>query len=622
MTDVETSPSPPQQADHPDSGRGIGYLPGLDGLRAISILAVIAYHLDASWAAGGYLGVEVFFVISGYLITLLAIDERARTGALDRVRFWGRRARRLLPAVIVLVVAVLAWSAIGLPEGELRRFRGDALASLLYVQNWHSIFTDQPYFEAFNRPSPFRHLWSLSIEEQFYLLWPMVLPLLWRGRDDAKVARWLLAGAGISMLLMSALVDVSAPERVYYGTDARAFGILIGAALAFVWRPHRARVDVVEAARRTLGVAGVAAMALLAWQFAHRSEFDTWTYPWGFVWVDLLTVIAIVSATHPASPFAAQIGSAAMAAIGRRSYSLYLWHWPVIVCTRPGVDWGLEGRGALLGRVALIVVLSELSYRFVEQPFRDGRAQRIWDNLRVRATREGWWAAAAVVATAILVAGASTVAAAPRADEEAGRQRPTEITVGPAPTTTAIPSTTAAPTTVPATAPAPTTTAAPATTAPRPVPDVTIVGESVTLGGAGRLQELYGQRVQIDAAEGRSFDDGVARIEALSAEGRLTPYVVVHMGNNGVVPGGALERIVAAVGPDRRLVFVNVRVPRRWEQQVNGELARIVGQTPNAQLVDWNAVANNEPGLLTSDGVHLTKAGEERYAALLTEMTP
>ena len=642
MTPVDARPA--------RTGGVIGYLPGLDGLRAVSVLAVIAYHLDLSWAPGGYLGVEVFFVVSGYLITLLALDEDRRTGAIDRVAFWGRRARRLLPAVVVLVAAVMAWTALAAGMEELRRFRGDGLASLLYVQNWHAIVTEQPYFATFGRPPPLRHLWSLAIEEQFYLLWPLFLPFSLRrlGRR-ATVAITLLAGAA-SVLAMLALADIAAPERAYYGTDTRAFGILVGCALAFGWQPRRFRSDIAAAPKRTLTAAGLVAAATLAWQFGHRSEFDPWTYPWGFALVDLCSVALIVTTTHPGSPLRLRFGSPALAAVGRRSYSLYLWHWPVIVFTRPGADWPLQGAPALLARLALIWLLAEASYRFVEQPFRQGLAQpRIGAFVRSARTRPRRAVATAAVSVAALAL-VGVVVAAPAPEQAVAVGAPVTIPAAPTergvssaadPVTSSTTTTTPAPTTttratVPPTTAAPSTTAAPETTttaaaAPAPpptttatppvVPDVTIIGESVTVGAAPELKRLYGPRIQIDAVESRSFSDGAAVIEALAAAGRLTPTVVVHMGNNGAVPEGGLDRIATAIGPDRRTVFVTVRVPRRWEAQVNDAISRHVAQHDNSVLADWYALSGAEPEVLGDDGVHLTPAGRRRYSELILSVT-
>jgi peptidoglycan/LPS O-acetylase OafA/YrhL len=605
------------------------------------VVAVLAYHLDAGWAAGGYLGVEVFFVVSGFLITSLLLAEHRSTGTVGLLAFWGRRARRLLPAVFALVALVCAYGVLVVPS-ELHRFRGDALASLLYVQNWHAVVSEQPYFDAFGRPSPLRHLWSLAIEEQFYLLWPLLLPLGLRRLGPRRTAGLVTAAVVASAAIMAATADVTAPERAYYGTDSRLFGILLGALLAFGWRPQRARTDVGLGARRVVEGAGIAALVLLAQQHAGRSEFDPWTYPWGFLLVDIATLVAIVAVTHPASRLERWVGCGPLQALGRRSYSIYLWHWPVIVFTRPGVDWGLTAGTALVARLVLIAALSEASYRLVEQPVRDGRLQawltahsaRSAATFRLRRTAVAGGLAALVLVVAV---GSAPV---PRQELATGvsADRPNAITIDPtAPvpdpvvtTTTTAPPSAPDPAAVPADATTDTAPAAvaPPTTLPAPTDPlpgypaaafnaVTIIGESVTLGAARALQAHWGDHVQIDAVEGRQFHDGVAVLEGLAAAGRLTPVVILHLGNNGVAQPEWWDRAVAAVGPERRLVVVSVRVPKRWEAQVNGEVLRIVGQHPNAVLADWNTASSSEPGLLIGDGVHPTPRGIEVYRDLL-----
>jgi peptidoglycan/LPS O-acetylase OafA/YrhL len=517
-----------------------------------------------------------------------------------------------------------------LPTGELHRFRGDAVASLLYVQNWHAVLTEQPYFDTFGRPSPLRHLWSLAIEEQFYLLWPLLLPLglrRWgRRRTAAAVAGAVLA----SVVLMAVTADVAAPERAYYGTDTRLFGILAGALLAFGWRPQRARTDVGGAARRVVEGFGLTALVVLAWQHAGRSEFDPWTYPWGFVVVDAATLVAIIAVTHPASRLERAVGCGPLQAIGRRSYSIYLWHWPVIVFTRPGVDWGLTGTAALLARLVLIAALSEASYRLVELPVRDGRFRRWMASLPrtgPQIPRRRAVAAGTALLTVALVASVAVAPAAPRIDLATGVAQGSAVTIDaagppPAPVVTEAPRTPDPAPTPPPAAAEPTPPPPPTTAPVAPLPSaatsaVTVVGESVTLGAAPALQAHWGQHVQIDAVEGRQFLDSVTIIEALAAAGRLTPVVVVHLGNNGIAPPGAFDRVVAAVGPERRLVVVSVRVPKRWEGQVNDEVVRVVAEHPNTVLADWNTASASEPGLLIGDGVHLTARGQQAYRDLL-----
>ena len=311
------------------------YVPSLDGIRALAVVAVVLYHLDFRVADGGFLGVEVFFVLSGYLITTLLLRERRERRSIGLQAFWGRRARRLLPAVVAMIAVVCGISA--LFHATNVHVRDDAIASLLYVENWWAIVDQRAYFEQFGQPSPFTHLWSLAIEEQFYLLWPLALAGALRYLNKAKAFALTLVLAGLSIWAMVQLTDITHVERAYYGTDTRAFGLLLGAAMAFVWKPgDRLRRPGTGRARRILDLLSVAALGGLVWQLAGRSEFDAWTFPWGLLWVDLLSLVLVAAAVAPRTVISRALGMRPLAAIGRRSYSLYLWHWPVIVLLRPG----------------------------------------------------------------------------------------------------------------------------------------------------------------------------------------------------------------------------------------------------------------------------------------------
>ena len=610
------------------------YLPALDGLRAVSVVAVVLYHLGGAIVIGGYLGVEVFFVVSGYLITTIVLAERDGRGHVDLRRFWSRRARRLLPAVLALLVAVCVWALL-FARGDVATFRGDALSSLFYVQNWWAIISAESYFAGFGRPSPLRHLWSLAIEEQFYVFWPIVVAVVLHRLGGRRA----LLGISVvvivaSVFAMGSLVDVTALDRAYFGTDTRAFGLLIGAVLAMVWRPGPSLVERgIAVPTVALDIAAALALVALVWQFQFRSEFDSFTFPWGFVWVDVLTVVLIVSASTAGSVVGRALGTPVLAAVGVRSYSIYLWHWPVFVFLRPGQELPLDGVVADVVRIGIALVLAEISFRKVEQPFRDGRATEWLRGIVARLTAAGrlglgvGGVAASVVLLVIAVAvqGGSTgddlEAQFREAVEAQGEDADALIA-----TEDALPSTTPGPPTptpdpaTPVSVPATTTTTTPlpaqlADGTPTGAP-VTIVGESVTLGARAELKRRLPVST-VNAEISRDFADSVDVVELLASERLLHPTVLVHIGNNGAVPDGELGRLLAAVG-DRRLIVTTVSVPRRWEQQVNARLINFANMHDQVEVLDWQAVVAADRDLLF-DEVHLTKPGIQVYAAFLVE---
>src|SRR5829696_3025076 len=401
------------------------YSPGLDGLRALAVIAVLLYHADLAWIPGGFLGVEVFFVISGYLITALLLAEWRQKGRVNLKKFWLRRARRLLPALYVLLVVTLTFAVVFLP-GEVAGLRGDVLAALGYVTNWFLIFGQESYFESVGRPSVLQHLWSLAVEEQFYLIWPILLALgLGIGATRLRRRRVLtlaLVGALASAVAMAILYAPGVdPTRIYYGTDTRATGLLCGAALALFWSPgdkyrpsearhHRLARPGWGRFRRRWGwtsplvfdVVGIAALGVLAWFCLHLGEFAPFLYRGGFALVALATVAAIMAVVYPFTHIGPIIlGSAPLRWLGVRSYGVYLWHWPVYMVTRPDLDVSFGGLPLLALRLAVTIVLADLSYRFVETPIRRGALERAWKTLREAQGPQGWrlrlqWAGALV----------------------------------------------------------------------------------------------------------------------------------------------------------------------------------------------------------------------------------
>src|SRR5215475_8785245 len=363
------------------------YIPGLDGRRAIAVLTVIAFHEQFSWAPGGLLGVGVFFTLSGYLITDLLLSRWTATGRLHLADFWLRRGRRLLPALFVMLIVVTAWVTVA-DRMRLGSLRGAVAAAATYSSNWYLIVVNQSYFARFAPPEPLDHLWSLAVEEQFYLIWPWLLLLglfciRLRGPRGIRLLAvptlLLAAGSAVAMyVLYHPGVD---PTRVYEGTDTRAAGLLIGAALAMVWPSSRAG----RTARKTgwlldgPAIAGLAVIVLMTWRVGQYSPF---LYQGGMVLLSLGTAAAVAAAACPGSIVGAALGWAPLRWIGVRSYGIYLWHYPVIVLTSPaGAPEDLPRAAA---QVAATIVLAALSWRFVEEPVRRGAITRAWRRLRER----------------------------------------------------------------------------------------------------------------------------------------------------------------------------------------------------------------------------------------------
>lgn len=358
------------------------YLGGLDGLRAIAVLAVIAFHLGFGWASGGLLGVGVFFVLSGYLITDLLLARHERSGGLGLRTFWVHRARRLLPALAVMLVVVSAWVAV-FDRSELTAFRGDVLAACLYVSNWWLIFHHVSYFARFGPPSPLGNLWSLAVEEQFYLVWPL---LLWLGLR--YLSRRRLLGLTLLLALASAVemavlyVPGADPTRVYDGTDTRAFGLLIGAALAMVWPSRRLQERVAASARLLLDAVGGLALLGVLLMFWQTNEYQTFLYRGGMLLLSVLAAAAIAVVAHPATRLSRVLAWRPLRWLGVRSYAIYLWHYPVIVLTTPANATGGVNLWRATLQVGASIGLAALSWRFVEDPIRHGALRRWWGQLR------------------------------------------------------------------------------------------------------------------------------------------------------------------------------------------------------------------------------------------------
>jgi peptidoglycan/LPS O-acetylase OafA/YrhL len=389
------------------------YMPGLDGLRAIAVLAVIAFHLEFGWAPGGLLGVGIFFTLSGYLITDILLTQLSARGRIKLGPFWLARARRLLPALFLMLAIVVAWVTIFGPA-QTQQFRDSVLAAVLYVNNWQQIFGDVSYFARFEAPGPLNHLWSLSVEEQFYIIWPFLLLLgakVVHERPLPSGVRPRLALATIGLAFVSVILMLIVykpaidPSRVYYGTDTRASELLFGAALAMVWPSRRLSRKITPGARNVLdglGVAGLLVIFIMIWR---TDELSPFLYRGGFVLLSLATVLVLMPLSHPACRLGTFLGMRPLRWVGVRSYGIYLWHAPVIVLTNPSAVPGPSVPRAIL-QVAAIFAISALSWKFVEEPIRHGAIGGFFARRRAR----GWaWRTFSPAGRAVILGGAAVL---------------------------------------------------------------------------------------------------------------------------------------------------------------------------------------------------------------------
>jgi peptidoglycan/LPS O-acetylase OafA/YrhL len=610
----------------------VPYLPGLDGLRALAVIAVIVYHGNPTWLRGGFLGVEVFFVISGYLITMLLLSEHRRSGAIGLKHFWFRRARRLLPAVFALLFVVSAVSVLFVRD-ELDRLKGDIVAALTYTMNWHLIVGGTSYFDQFQRPPLLRHLWSLAVEEQFYLLWPLLLVgllALFRKRPD-RLFGAMLALALCSTVLMALLYRPVDPSRSYYGTDTRIGGLLLGCCLALVWHPRQLVAGVPPVRTRSVSIAGVAGLVALAALCVLSTERGAFLYRGGFLLVDLASLAVIAAIAHPGVRFGRKLGIPLLVYLGVRSYSIYLWHWPVFALTRPGVDISWGPVPVFILRVAITLVLADLSFRLVEAPVRGGAIGR-WTarwrasegEERSRRSRRAFLVGAIGVTSVVLLTAAIVRAEPTTTDIEASLQAgeefvasQTTIGVVGSPSSTGAASEGALGTvaSVPAVGtlpPVETTT----TVVLPPIPVITI-GDSVMLGAASKLAEALGEGTHVNAEVSRQYKAAIDIVRALKDQRRLGQGVVLHLGNNGPMSVETFRAVMDQLVDVPRVVVVNVRVTRPWEPEVNRVLAEQVPTYPNARLLDWWGESAMHGDWFAKDKTHLNAAGANSYALLV-----
>jgi len=625
------------------------YMPSLDGIRALSVLAVIIYHANKMWLPGGFLGVEVFFVISGYLITLLLLAESEKNGSISLKEFWWRRARRLLPALWVVVLGVVVFAALFQRE-MLGTLRGDVVAALLYGFNWFQIWVGTSYFTSFEFV-PLRHLWSLAVEEQFYLIWPVVMLIVAKfGKRRLPIVSAVFIGLAVVLAIYTALVyqpgtisnigdtpnqfmslfgqPVSRIDFLFLGTLTRSSGLLLGAALAIWWRPWLLQNSRAGANKLFdfIGIGGLAALALMMWRFQtviEGTDEGTVGYDFlfrgGFFLTDLASLAVIAAAVHPSSKILARsLSNPVLVWLGRRSYGFYLFHWPVFQFYRRFAGKGLTPYEFVV-LVLFALALTELSYRYIETPVRQGAVSRWWAEFRQPAfgaqlVRRQRRIVLSAVASLLPVFGVVSLATAGvQLDEIAQNLSDNEGN-----TVDVLGGGQSGDAGVVATASTIAGQIATATTTLDGQPiDVLAIGDSVMLGAANVLTD---RGVTVDAVKSRPYRQALEIANYMKSVNRLGSVVIIHLGTNNTVDESTLDEIMVPLKDVPLVLFVTVHVPSEVRQNTNNRrINELTSRYENVKVLDWYSIALAHPEYLYSDKIHIRPEGQKVYADLMMQ---
>ncbi|MGV0390432.1 acyltransferase family protein [Corynebacterium phoceense] len=592
-------------------------VPGLDGLRGLAVLAVVIYHFFGDVLPGGYLGVDMFFVLSGFLITSLLVREFRVTGRISLKDFWVRRFRRILPAAVtVLVICTAIVAAIG---GDLAvGIREQFLGTLFFVNNWTQIATSQSYF-ADNEIQVFAHYWSLAVEEQFYLIWPLLIAGLfivvrrYPRRVPIIVSVVLAAASAVAMWFI--YTPGEDPTRVYYGTDTHAFGLLIGAALSLIITSTHSdpAADSWPSSRRAGAIAAqvLAPLALLAYlaQLIFMTDDLEFTYRGGLMLTSVLGALMLWGVVRDARPLTWLFSTTVMRWLGQRSFSLYLWHWPLIMILIALFDSKRE-HAWVWGLVALPLsfLLAEISYQFIENPFRRGGYKKAWTTywasrpglaeLRYGFAKVAWPLVPLLVVASLAGVVYGVVTSSDKTQLERDLEELQQLNNSgstPAPE-----------------AAAPTTTAKKTRPMPRG-PEITAIGDSVMLASSAALNTRF-PGLYIDAAVSRHYTAAIPIVQELKSTGQLRDTVFLGFGTNGAAFPGQLDELIDAIGPDRTIVLSVPYGDRDWMPGARAEVIQAAKDHKNVYLADWCTHAQSNTSLLRADGVHPEIEGADQYA--------
>ena len=600
------------------------YVTGIDGVRTLAVLGVIIYHLLPTTLPGGYLGVPLFLLISGYFVTLQLVRQMDQTGGIQLTKFYLKRLRRLYPVLIVMLTVTTAYITL-FARDLLHNIKSTIATNLLWVYNWWEIGHGQSYFDRFNGESPFTHLWTLGVEAQFYFLWPLILFMLFlilRKRSKIKWTVFILAVA--SAVEMALLFDPQNINRVYYGTDTRAFSLLLGSWLALCWPIDHLNANLTAHAARILDGVGIGALLIMLLGFFTLPGQSSWTYRGGMFFYSLIGMILIATVVHPGSHMNRWLTNPFFTWIGQRSYGIYVYQLPVMVFYERVIEIGRHPVINALVECLLILAISELSYRLVEQPLAHYQWRHLpasirhWIDFKMRDWRH--WLKVGPVVIICFIALCGLMLPSKPAKKSAVQTR-----IEKSRQTTA----------------AKNKQIAEGKTAKVNVDSkslqkkygltsnqlkvaselkVTAIGDSVMADASQDIQEIM-PHAYVDAEVGRQGSATPAVIKDLKAKGQLQKNVILNLGTNGAMDSQTINDILTAIGKGHQIYWITPHVPTRdWEQTVCDQIKQAAKQNANVHVIDWNQAANGHAEWFAQDKVHMNEQGNAYFTRLIVKM--
>ncbi len=569
------------------------YIPAIDGLRAVAVFAVLLYHLGVKWLPGGFLGVDLFFVISGYVITRVILDSIQSANGLDLREFYYGRVRRLYPGLLLLIMVTTVLAATIAPDA-IRRIVQDVPYVLTGTNNWHLVAIHQDYFQTVGRAPMLQHTWSLAVEAQFYLIWPITLVAIWKRNGKGRIARVALAIAmisGAALFAFSLQLDNATAGRIshiYFGSDTHSLGLFLGAALGVSWIPQNLTGAISKRAQDFIDGIGMFGLFGILCTFLFISESNATLYRLAFPLAGIFGCATLISIVHPASRFAPILSTRPILWIGQRSYGIYLWHWVIFQVTRPSIDLAGSEIALDLARTLLVLICADISLRYIEIPIRRGTVQNWLRGMKYRTTimrRRQRIFVATCLTLAIAITSGATATAWYR-DTHTTIVAKNELTLVPSQINTA-------------------------------KTGLWVTGDSVILGIRSKLAKKQDIAL-INARIGRQLPE---LIDAVKTDQPMVAHatVVLDVGNNNRITKEDMTTLMELLKNQPKIVLVNTAVPRLWRDDNNRIIREVIASYPQTTLVDWSGISANHPEFFAPDGVHLIDAGSDVYVAAILD---